>query len=243
MSLFHINYFSEPLGKQTGMYAIMPDGDGPYRVVYMLHGLSDDYTIWQRRTSIERYANELGIMAVLLNGDRSFYTDMPNGMGNYEQHILESVRFIDKTFHTVDSPDARGIGGLSMGGYGSMKLGLKHPEIFGSVAAHSAVLDVKEFVDDNPDAGLHPIFGEKVLPEEDCFALAARTATKPAIYFDCGVDDFLIAQNRRFHEHLLALGIEHQYHEYPGEHTWAYWDEHVVAALQFHHEHFMQQTA
>lgn len=238
MSLFHIHYSSQSLGKQSGMYAVVPDGDGPFNVVYMLHGLSDDYTMWLRRTCIERYADTLGIMVVLLDGDRSFYTDLPSSRGNYEQHILESVRFIDRTFHTVDSPDARGIGGLSMGGYGSMKIALKHPDVFGSVASHSGVVQLQHFRHLNNSEELRSIFGDGINEDEDCFALAARPGKKPAIYIDCGHDDFLIEENRQFHAHLVSLGIEHSYAEYPGAHTWEYWNEHVVTALEFHVQQF-----
>ncbi|HEY3377051.1 MAG TPA: alpha/beta hydrolase family protein [Armatimonadota bacterium] len=237
MSLLHINYFSAALEKQSAMYAILPTGDGPFRTMYMLHGLSDDYTIWLRRTSIERYADELGICVVLLDGARSFYTDAENGGAKYEQHILESVAFIDRTLHTVNAPEARGIGGLSMGGYGAMKLGLKHPEIFGSVASHSGVLDLATFVDLGNNPEFTAIFGAHVAPTEDCFALAETPGAKPALYIDCGEDDFLIEHNRRFHAHLTQLGIAHEYAEYPGAHSWEYWDQHVPAALRFHLAH------
>jgi len=231
MSLFHIGYFSQSLAKQSGMFVVMPEVDPPFRVVYLLHGLSDDYTIWQRRTSIERYADRFGLMVIMPDGGRSFYCDQP--YGNYEAHILETACFIDRAFRTVDAPDGRGIGGLSMGGYGAMKLGLKYPELFGSVAAHSSALEIDRFYT-APD--LQGIFPSPPCPEDDPFTLAARAGAKPAIRFDCGADDFLIEENRRFHAHLRALGAPHTYAEYPGAHTWEYWDEHIVEALAFHVE-------
>jgi S-formylglutathione hydrolase FrmB len=197
--------------------------------VYLLHGLSDDYTIWQRRTSIERYADRCGLMVVMPDGGRSFYCD--HQYGRYEEHILETMRFIDRTFRTIDAPDGRGIGGLSMGGYGAMKLGLKYPELFGSVAAHSSALDINRV---HTAEHLQDIFPTPPGPGEDLFTIAARAGTKPAIRFDCGVDDFLIEDNRRFHAHLQALGVAHTYAEYPGAHSWEYWDEHIVEALAFH---------
>ena len=234
MSLLHIHYASASLHRQSAMYAVLPDGDGPFSVVYMLHGYSDDYTTWLRRTSIERYAEQFGLMVVMLDGARSYYTDMRGYSDQYEGHILESVRFVDRTFRTVDNPKGRGIGGLSMGGYGAMKLGLKHPALFGSIAAHSGVLDIAAFfqADSRPDMAV--VFGETLDPEDDCFALAAKPGPKPAIHIDCGADDFLIEHNRRFHAHLDALGVKHVYKEHPGAHNWAYWDEHVPAALRFH---------
>ncbi len=240
MPLLHVHYFSQPLVKQSGMYVILPEGQAaPFRVVYLLHGLSDDYTIWQRRTSIERYADKLGLMIVMLDGARSFYCDLPS-IGNYEAHVLDSVRFVDRTFRTLDDPAGRGIGGLSMGGYGAMKLGLKFPELFGSVTAHSGALDLQaiwqtEF--------MREIFSAELSPEDDCFALATRLGRKPALRFDCGVDDHLVEHNRRFHAYLTTLGIAHTYREYPGNHTWEYWDTHIEQSLRFHRKHFGVVTA
>lgn len=238
MALLHINYLSTALQKQSAMYVVTPDCDPPYRVIYQLHGLSDDYTIWLRRTSIERYACELKLMVVMLDGARSFYCDMKDETGNYEQHMLESVRFIDNTFHTEARPGGRGIGGLSMGGYGAMKLGLKYPQIFGSVASHSGVLDVAAMYREHYWPELKAIYGEKVDPDNDCLALAAKKGRKPALYFDCGTEDMLIEHNRRFHQALTRLQIRHTYEEFPGAHSWGYWDEHITGALQFHAQHF-----
>lgn len=238
MALLHINYFSTPLQKHSAMYVVLPDVEPPYRVVYQLHGLSDDYTIWLRHTSIERYAENLKLMVVMLDGGRSFYCDMKSETGKYEQHILESVRFVDRTFHTEARPGARGIGGLSMGGYGAMKLGLKYPQLFGSVAAHSGALDMATMYRERGWPELNAIYGGNVEPDDDCFLLAARTGTKPAIYFDCGTDDMLLAQNRDFQQRLTDLHIPHTYREYPGAHTWEYWDEHITTALQFHQQYF-----
>jgi S-formylglutathione hydrolase FrmB len=114
-----------------------------------------------------------------------------------------------------------------------MKMGLKYPELFGSVASHSGALDIKAVLAGGIAPGIFPV---PPGPDDDCFALAARVGKKPAIRFDCGVDDFLIEDNRPFHAHLQALGIPHTYAEYPGAHSWEYWDEHVVEALAFHVE-------
>ncbi|MHB9022671.1 MAG: alpha/beta hydrolase [Armatimonadota bacterium] len=238
MPLVHVNYLSTALSKQSALYAVLPEGPpAPYRVVYLLHGLSDDYTIWQRRTSIERYADRYGLMVVMLDGGRSFYCDAVHGLANFEQHILESIQLVDGMFRTIPEGESRGISGLSMGGYGAMKLGLKYPELFGTVVSHSGALDITALLGDDEARGLESIFGKKLDPCDDCFALAARPGVKPAIRFDCGVDDFLLEHNRRFHDHLERLGIKHIYKEHPGAHTWDYWDTHVQAAMQFHRRH------
>ncbi len=125
--MLHVNYFSEALQKQAAMFLVLPDkvDGGPWPVVYLLHGLSDDYTIWQRRTSVERYAKRYGMIVAMPDGARGYYTDAKNGFGNYERHITETVAYCDHTFRTIAAPRARGIGGLSMGGFGALKLGFK----------------------------------------------------------------------------------------------------------------------
>ncbi|HNQ35743.1 MAG TPA: alpha/beta hydrolase family protein, partial [bacterium] len=226
MALLHINYWSAPLGKQAALYFILPQGKEtePCRVVYLLHGRSDDYTIWLRRTSLERYAEATGLAVALLDGARSFYTDSFDGVFKYEQHILETVNYLDKTFHTVRSARGRGIGGLSMGGYGAVKLGFKHPDLFGSITAHSSVLDLAGYIKKHPSPELKAIFGPRSKAGEDPFRLAARVKQIPALYFDCGLDDPLLEDNRRFASRLKELGLPHTYREYPGAHTWEYWD-------------------
>lgn len=244
MSLFHINYFSQALQKQSGMYLVLPDGiTEPYRVVYLLHGLSDDYTIWLRRTSIERYADQFGLAIVMPDGGRWFYCDTRDGVVRGEAHLLETVQYIDRTFHTLARAEGRAIGGLSMGGYGAMKLGLKYPELFRSVASHSGALDIARQREGVKFPEFDALYGDAPDPGDDCFALAARPGSKPAIYFDCGVDDFLLQHNRDFRAHLQALGIAHSYHEHPGAHTWEYWDKHIVAALRFHRRQLDMKSA
>jgi S-formylglutathione hydrolase FrmB len=237
MALLHVDYFSQALAKMHQLVVVLPDGVGPFPVVYQLHGLSDNHTAWQRRTSIERYADARGLMVVMPDGGRSFYTDAKQMPGQYEQAMLEVVRFTDRTFRTVAERDGRAVGGLSMGGYGSMKLGLKYPELFGSVASHSGALDMDRRVKDPNWAEIRLIFGDTLDPADDLFALAANSANLPALYFDCGTEDFLLDDNRKFRAHLAQVGVTHTYEEFPGDHNWEFWDAHVPAALDFHVAH------
>jgi putative tributyrin esterase len=237
MAFVHINHSSAALSKMASLAVIVPQGPGPFRCVYQLHGLSDDHTAWYRRTSIERYADRYGILVAMPDGARSFYTNAPESVDLYEDHILETVRLVDRMFRTVDGPEGRGIGGLSMGGYGAMKLGLKHPTVFGSIAAHSACMDVGSYHRDRTIPDMAHFFGPRLKKSEDLFALtsALRGArAHPRIRFDCGVDDYLIEHNRKMHRHLDRLGISHVYEEFPGAHDWDYWDQHVDQALRFH---------
>ncbi len=241
MAGMRVGFFGDAIGKQTDMTVLLPqdaEGAGPYPVLYLLHGLSDDDTIWTRRTSLERYVSGMPLILVMPDGGRGFYTDARNGYA-YESHIMEDViGFVERFLPAVPERNGRAIGGLSMGGYGAMKLALKHPDRFCSAVVHSSVFDIQRLLQDSEHADeLALIFGDDAAEGgNDPFRLAqeADPEALPVIRFDCGTDDRLIDHNRAFHAHLEELGVEHEYGEFPGGHEWAYWDRRVQEALQFH---------
>jgi len=240
MSLAHIHYMSPALKKQCGLYVTLPDFDEPPRpVVYLLHGMGDDYSCWQRRSSIERYAVKNKLIVVMPDGDRSFYTNAVDGSGNYEQHLLDTIAFIERVVICRANRASRGIGGLSMGGFGALKLALRHPQLFASVTSHSSPFSVfsKKIPADRRGL-IRRIFGAKLHPSEDLFALTRKLKRSgkqiPRLHIDCGSEDGLIGSNNLMHEHLSNLGIKHQYAVHPGGHDWDYWDRHVQTALEFH---------
>lgn len=231
MSVASIQLFSEGLARRTAYNAILPEkGEGPFPVVMMLHGFSDDCNSWIQRSSLPRYAAEYPMLIVLPDGGTSRYLNL-NAGGRYgqqrnEDHIMQDViGHVRRMFNVTAGP--WGIGGLSMGGYGAMRLGLKYPEVFGSIWAHSGSYRVPEieppFFTDFEDADVR-VHAERV----------AASGEAPVISFDCGVDDFLIDDNRSFHAYLDEIGLRHHYAEHPGEHTWDYWDAHVREALAQH---------
>jgi S-formylglutathione hydrolase FrmB len=236
-----LNFHSPALAKACSMNVLMPEsrvGSPPFPVFYLLHGLSDDHTIWMRRTSIERHVAGLPLIVVMPDGGRGFYSDAHEGFA-YERHVIEDViGFVDRTFQTVPERGGRVIGGLSMGGYGAIKLALKHPHLFCSAVSHSGALAIARR---SPREELRPelarIFGPSPAGgPDDPFALAEKIdrAQLPALRIDCGLDDGLLEGNRDFHRHLEALKIPHEYEEFPGAHTWDYWDAHVQEAIAFH---------
>jgi S-formylglutathione hydrolase FrmB len=243
MPVAHLNYFSPAIEKHTAMIVILPDGPGPHPVVYLLHGQSDDYTAWQRWTTIEMHARRLNIALALVDGDRSFYCDTPKTRRQYEQHILHAVTFVDQTFDTIRTPSGRGLGGLSMGGYGALKIALAHPDIFGSCAAHSGALDMATWITSGDTPDFLDIWPKGRLPaHDDVRKLLAKPGRKPAIYLDCGTEDFLLDQNRTIKADLVRRKIPHIYLEYPGTHNWDYWQAHIGEALDFHKGNFAKAT-
>jgi len=230
------------LGRMTSAQALVPErGVGPFPVWYLLHGLSDDHTAWLRWTSLERYVGDLPLIVVMPDGGRGFYTDSraDRNAAHETQIVRDLVGFMDGRFRTVAAREGRVISGLSMGGYGALKLALKHPDVFGCAASHSGALLRGSEPGGEPAewrAEMERIFGPNPAGgPDDLLALAERCAagSRPELWIDCGVDDFLLHDNRTFHARLDALGYPHAYTEYPGAHTWEYWDLHVRDVLGF----------
>jgi S-formylglutathione hydrolase FrmB len=246
MALAAINDFSHSLQKASTVLAAFPDEPEvprPWAVFYLLHGLSDDQTIWQRRTSIERYAAGLPLVVVMPDGGRGWYTNALQGPA-CEDDLVNDVRgLVERLFPVRAERSGRAIGGLSMGGYGAVKVALKHHELFASATSHSGALAALRDPETAQRVGsveFREVFGPSPAGgPEDPFAIVERIdhGRVPALRLDCGLDDFLLQQNRDFHQHLEDLRIPHEYQEYPGGHDWAYWDAHVQGALAFHARH------
>lgn len=242
MSFATINYFSRSLQKASAFNIVFPDSPDiprPWSVFYLLHGLSDDHTIWARRTSIERYVEGKRLVVVMPDGGRGWYTNAKEGFAYEDDLMNDIIPLIDRTFPVKAERAGRCIGGLSMGGYGAVKLGCKHHEKFCSVNSQSGAVDIARDEELITTLGpeFHRIFGDEFENgPEDPFAIVQNVdhGRLPALRLDCGRDDFLLEQNRAFHAHLDSLHIRHEYEEFPGTHNWEYWDAHIRQAIAFH---------
>jgi len=253
MILNEVNFYSEVLTLRSTMYVLLPQRTlaetkskltPKYRTLYLLHGHTDDHTVWMRATSIERYVEGLNLAVVMPAVNLSFYTDMVHG-GNYWQFISEEVPAVVRDmFSLSDKREDNFVAGLSMGGYGAFKLALTHPERFAAAASLSGALDVRETVrahgrteDKAFLAQMRNIFGDvsKVYnSKHDLFTLAkeiAQSPVKPRLYQCCGTEDFLYADNVSFRDHVRKLPLDLTYEEGPGEHVWSYWDKMIQNVL------------
>jgi putative tributyrin esterase len=256
MALIDCKFFSETLGMCSSMRVILPESTrarigeaavsragqpafSGHPTLYLLHGMSDDETIWSRSTSVERYAAALGLAVVMPNVHRSFYTNMLHGYRYWDfvsQELLEKARSF---FPLSRAREDNFVAGLSMGGHGAFKLALRQPETFSAAASLSGVADATEFRDSRA-LDYQLIFGgtgPERGSEHDLFhlatALASTAALRPRLYQCCGTEDFLLAQNRALREHLQPLGYDYLYEEGPGDHDWAYWDQSIQRVLKW----------
>jgi S-formylglutathione hydrolase FrmB len=254
MALIHCEFFSEVLGLSTAMTVILPQAtttqiglSGRVRgevhpTLYLLHGMSDDHTIWVRRTSLERYVAPLGSAVVMPAVHRRFYADMAHG-GNYWTFISEELPMLARSFFPLaPQREANFVAGLSMGGYGAFKWGLSHPERFAAAASLSGPLDLVSLV----KAPQYParlaerqrIFGDLETLEgsaNDLYALARAVVSSgsipPQLYPCCGTEDALQANNVGAKIYFQSLGLALTYEEGPGAHEWGYWDEQMQRVL------------
>ena len=246
MAFCEMHFWSASLGRQSVCNLIVPQQPGPWATLYLLHGYSDNHTIWARRTSIERYVEGWPLLVVMPNGGNGFYTDAHIGEAHESALMNDLMDFVENTFPVRRERGGRCIGGLSMGGYGAMKLALKFPERFASAHSHSGALhfETGARIEHEPlRVAFERIFGPDALgSDNDLGALAGKLAARdaserPALKIDCGTEDFLLEQNRFFHAHLEKLELAHRYEEFAGGHSWDYWDLHIRSALEFHREH------
>jgi len=253
---FH--FFSEALALTCSAHVILPQpttqqigmaggkSRDKYPTLYLLHGLSDDHTIWTRRTSIERYAAAKDLAVVMPAVGRSFYQDMPGG-AKYWTFISEELPALCQRYFPLSAArEDNFAAGLSMGGYGALRLGLARPEKYAAVASLSGALDLKKRLREAGKPGSRVsraewagIFGPDLQtpPESDLWLLAQNAASmpgpKPALYLACGTEDPLLEDTRTFQRQLKAANLPAAYHESPGDHEWGYWDAQIQRVLDW----------
>ena len=246
MALLHVDFFSRALSMCVQMDVILPQetrgqigmngkGGRNYPTLYLLHGLSDDHTTWQRRTSIERYVSDLGMAVVMPSTARCWYTD--SVAGKYFTYIADELPEICREFFPNMSPAREDtyIAGLSMGGYGAFKIAMRRPERFSMAASLSGAFDIEKRAA-RPE-NFH-IFGNNAVgSENDSYAIARelRESGKPMpeLFQWCGTEDSLYGENIKMRDFLREQGYSLTYSESAGNHSWPYWDEHIQDVLHW----------
>ena len=237
MALLNIDCFSDALEVGVSLTVVLPQAteeqigvaepqvEGPPPVLYLLHGLSDDHTAWLRYTSIERYAAERGLAVVMPAVGRSFYADEVHGHRYWHYVSEELPRLVGQFLNVSQEPADTFVAGLSMGGYGALKLALTHPERYAAAASLSGALDLA-YIARQPDRDeiVGRVFDHRIGPGDDLFALLETADHVPPLHVSCGTDDVLAASNRRFVTAAEAAGVDVTSDFRPGEHVWPLWD-------------------
>lgn len=241
MSLVHWQFRSEVLELSTSLSLLIPEG-APRGVtghptLFLLHGLSDDDSMWVRQTSIERYAAERGLAVVMPQVHRSYYSDEVHG-GDYWAFLSDELpRLLSHAFRLTSDPAERFVAGLSMGGYGAMKWALRKPGAFGAAASLSGALGLAQRTVGGPGT-LDPrlwdaIFDSRSIvgTDDDVVALLRARArggdTIPPLYVCCGTEDALFPENQAFIAAAAEEGVPLEVSLGPGAHEWAYWDARI----------------
>ncbi len=220
--------------------------DVRYPVIYLLHGLTGNSNNWIERTRLLEYATEYSVIFITPEGGDGWYTNsVSNDKEKWESYIIEElVPEVDKRFRTLATRDKRAIAGLSMGGFGSLKFGLKYPDKFVLAGSFSGALGAAQITEKAiPGAigktidGIFGPDGSDTRKANDIFAIIRsltpeKTKTIPFIYLDCGTEDFLFANNREFVNLLVEKKVPHEYRQLPGAHDWKYWDKQVQEFLR-----------
>jgi len=239
------SFHSQSLGRDVRYRVLLPvnyEDGGRFPVLYLLHGLYGDYLNWDTRTGLENYVRYLPLLIVMPDAGDSWYTNSATvPTDKFEDYIAKDlISEIDEKYHTIHERHERAIAGLSMGGYGAIKLALRYPDLFifaGSLSgAFNAPLNLDEL---RPDfrAKLLEVFGgpkSRVRTDNDIFRLlkASSSSNHAYFYLACGSSDFFLPVNRVWTEQLSSAKLDYEYHETVGDHDWEYWDRAVGPMLQ-----------
>ena len=248
MIFFEMNVQSQELKHEVQINVLLPDRKTedapPCKTLWLLHGLMGNHTSWMRKTAIDRYATEHNIAVVMPDVGRSWYTDTVYEANYFSFIAHELPEMFNRQFKGLSrAREFNMVGGLSMGGYGALKLALSHPEQYDTCISLSGSLDITRKGRETNLAEWRSIFDyhmETPLSLEgskhDLFALAAKNKEAglpfPKLYMWCGESDSLLPINRAFSAHLTNLNIPHIYEESEGDHSWKWWDIHMQDALR-----------
>lgn len=260
MALIQVSFMSKTLLRTVPLQVILPvdkftmdDSDTreekPFKTLYLLHGLFGSQVDWVSGTRIQRWAEEKNLAVVMPAGENAFYIDQPE-MGTMHGQFIgeELVDITRRMFPLSRKREDTYIGGLSMGGFGALRNGLKYHDTFGAIISLSGALHILE----NPEK----IQAGSIAYEEAYFGdlkEAAKSDKNPAvlirqlkeakekdpstaipeIFMACGTEDGLLTANRVYHERLENSGMHVSYHESAGAHTWDFWDEWIKKALDW----------
>lgn len=259
MATIKVDTFSNSLNKNVQFNVILPIEEQwknqcqfqKFKTLYLLHGYHGNQEDWISRSAIALYAAEKGLAVVMPAGDNRYYVDNEKTGEYYGQFIGEElVQLTRALFPLSHKREDTFIAGLSMGGYGAMRNGLKYHHTFSAIGAFSSAFIVDDLAASTPNEQDPALSRERVVYEStfgdlsqlkgsdmDYKALVLKLKEEgeriPKLWITCGTEDFLLNQNRDFYEFLKQNHISATYTEEKGAHTWPYWDRAVKQFLNW----------
>ena len=252
MAFLQIQFFSGVLNVASTVNVILPEAnqgigiqakgqDALPQVLYLLHGYSDDHSIWMRRTSVERYAAAHNLAVIMPAVNHSFYCNEAYGERYWDYVSDELPKTMHRFLKFSDQPEDTFVAGLSMGGYGAMRLALTYPERFAAAASFSGAVDITGVVGRHQkDGTASRVFGDVQdlhNTEVDNLYLLKKNAKaphKPRLYVSCGTADFLYEQHKAFIPVLEENGWDVTRYDEPGTtHEWGFWDREIAKFIDF----------
>ena len=246
MAFLQVQFFSDSLNVGSTVNVILPEanqgigiqasGQGELpKVLYLLHGYSDDHSIWMRRTSVERYAAAHNLAVIMPAVNHSFYCNEEYGEKYWDYVSEELPKTMHCFFRLSEKPEDTYVAGLSMGGYGAMRLALTYPERFAGAGSFSGAVNVLSTMDRHIEDSLGDrLFGDREDvkgTEVDLNYLMKKNSAspdKPWLYVSCGTEDFLYDQHKDFVKALSKNKWDVTRHEEEGAiHEWGFWDQEI----------------
>ncbi len=252
MALIQLNVMSESLMRTVNVNVILPVDKmlfpgmkrktGKYKTLYLMHGILGSQFDWISGTRVQRWAEEMDLAVVMPAGENMFYVDQPKANNFYGEFIgKELPELMERIFPLSDRREDRYIAGLSMGGYGAIRNGLKYADNFSKIGAFSSAFFIKD-LDKRTNEDVM-IFFESRDYAEACFGdldkvigsdldpayLISRLRNKgipfPDMYMSCGTRDSLYGANCAYRDLFLEEGVNLTWNEAPFDHEWDFWDE------------------
>jgi putative tributyrin esterase len=242
MSLIRLETGSSSLEFITTINIVLPSDlnkRDKMKFLLLLHGYYGGSNDWLTSGNISSYADKYNLMIIMPEANNSYYTNMAYGPNYYDYVSTEIFEIITKTFNVVLSKDNTYVAGLSMGGYGALKVAINNPDKFKGVASLSGVCDIKRMyqsrIDSPRDKMLKGTFGDfkdiKV-PDDLYLSVQENKLDNLDIFLICGKSDFLYEDNKAFNKYLSDLKIKHTFIINEGDHNWDYWRENIKTVLK-----------
>lgn len=260
MALIQVNFLSSSLMRTVPVNVILPvdklllpgmpkKENKPFKTMYLLHGIFGNYTDWVSGTNIQRWAEEKDLAVVMPSGDNMFYVDQKESHNCYGEFIgRELVDITRKMFPLSHKREDTFIAGLSMGGYGAIRNGLKYHDTFGYIAGLSSAIvvdGIEQRTNDTPNFIERRDFAESIFgdlskvemsdlnPKWLVRKLCGEHTDLPRVYLACGTEDSLLEGNRKMRDYMKEAGMDVTYEEGPGAHEWDFWNRYIKKVIDW----------